>query len=52
LGALNTVSTFSTLALDRDRTIPPERPPLVGEVGANFMLILAKCMVRICIPDH
>jgi hypothetical protein len=25
-----------TMGLVRDRTIPTERPPLVGEVGANF----------------
>jgi hypothetical protein len=28
--------TTNSVALVRKRTIPTERPPLVGEVGANF----------------
>jgi hypothetical protein len=27
----------SSVALVRERTIPTERPPLVGEVSANFV---------------
>jgi len=27
---------LNSVALVRERTIPTERPPLVGEVGANF----------------
>ena len=27
---------LNTVALDRERTIPTERPPPVGEVSANF----------------
>jgi hypothetical protein len=28
--------TINSVALVRKRTIPTERPPLVGEVSANF----------------
>jgi hypothetical protein len=30
------VTKLNPVALARKRTIPTERPPLVGEVGANF----------------
>jgi hypothetical protein len=30
---------LKTVALVRERTIPTERPPLVGEVSANFLRI-------------
>jgi hypothetical protein len=29
----------NTVALFRERTIPSERPPLVGEISANFLRI-------------
>jgi hypothetical protein len=29
----------NSVALVRERTIPTERPPLVGEVSANFLRI-------------
>ena len=32
----NTVQTVNSVALVRERTIPTERPPPVGEVSANF----------------
>jgi hypothetical protein len=35
-GEKKTKKKLNSLALDRKRTIPTERPPLVGEVSANF----------------
>jgi hypothetical protein len=32
----NTIKQTNSVALVRKRTIPTERPPLVGEVSANF----------------
>jgi hypothetical protein len=32
------ITTTNYVALVRERTIPTERPPLVGEVSANFCL--------------
>jgi hypothetical protein len=32
-------SNCNSMALVRERTIPTERPPLVGEVNASFLLI-------------
>jgi len=32
---------LNSVALVRERTIPTERPPPVGEVSANFWLIIA-----------
>ena len=32
----NVPSTLNSVALVRERTIPTERPPPVGEVSANF----------------
>jgi hypothetical protein len=28
---------LNSMACDRERTIPTERPPLVGEISANFL---------------
>jgi hypothetical protein len=36
---LNTSTTYTPWPLFRKRTIPIERPPLVGEVSANFLRI-------------
>jgi hypothetical protein len=33
---LGKILRFNSVALVRDRTIPTERPPPVGEVSANF----------------
>jgi hypothetical protein len=33
---ISTVLFFYSMVLVRERTIPPERPPLVGEVIANL----------------
>jgi hypothetical protein len=30
------ICTLNSVALVRERTVPTERPPLVGEVSANF----------------
>jgi len=32
-------SVFNSVALVRERTIPTERPPPVGEVSANFLRV-------------
>jgi hypothetical protein len=40
--------TANSVALVRERTIPIERPPLVGEVSANFVDGL--CLV-VCATD-
>ena len=34
-----TKTKLNSVALVRERTIPTERPPLVGEVSANFLRI-------------
>ena len=36
LFALKTKTKLNSVALVRERTIPTERPPPVGEVSANF----------------
>jgi hypothetical protein len=36
---LDPVFNFNSMARVRERTIPTERPPLVGEVIANFLRI-------------
>jgi hypothetical protein len=33
------IKKLNSVALVRERTIPTERPPLVGEVSANFLRI-------------
>jgi hypothetical protein len=33
---------LNSVALVRERTIPTERPPLVGEVSANFCLLASQ----------
>jgi hypothetical protein len=35
-GAMGSIKKLNFVALVRNRTIPTERPPLVGEVSANF----------------
>jgi hypothetical protein len=35
----NNNNNNNSVALVRERTIPTERPPLVGEVGGNFLRI-------------
>jgi hypothetical protein len=37
--AIITNDTNNSMAVVRERTIPTERPPLVGEVSAKFLLI-------------
>jgi hypothetical protein len=34
--SINNYNNNNSVALVRERTIPTERPPFVGEVGANF----------------
>jgi hypothetical protein len=36
---------LTSVALVRERTIPTERPPLVGEVSANVLQIEEECLV-------
>jgi hypothetical protein len=36
---IKTKTKLNSVALVRERTIPTERPPLVGEVSANFLRI-------------
>jgi hypothetical protein len=33
---LNSLCTYNSVALMREKTILTERPPLVGEISANF----------------
>jgi hypothetical protein len=42
--------TNKLCALVRERNIPTERPPLVGEVSANFCGWMGYCMVSITDP--
>jgi hypothetical protein len=40
----------NSVALVHERTIPTERPPLVGEVSANFLRIKGCHMVSVADP--
>jgi hypothetical protein len=47
-----TSETTNSVALVRERTIPTERPPLVGEISANFWRIEGCRMVSAADPQR